>query len=166
MQKNSPYLQAIKLLTIKDYSRSKLTQKLLDRGFELEEINEAIEQLKAELLFKEELYTDSRVRGLINKGYSAQYIQSRLYQEDITISLDEIYAIFEELKTCERAQVEKLVQKKIRTLSPAKMEEDPFKVKQKILYFLGTKGHQGDTANSVTSLQLKQAFEADGAPQF
>ena len=137
--KQTAYIHAVKLLAKKDYSEYKLRTKLRDKGFSAEEIDETINELLEKKYLREDYYAEARIKGLMNKGYSPSYIQSRLKEEFVEVSLDTIYSIFNEYELSEQDQIKKLVRKK---LNGSAIEAPiDFNLKVKILRFLASKGH-------------------------
>lgn len=139
-KKRSAYQHAIKLLSKKDYSIHKMTQKLEEKAYPQEEIESTIHELLEKKYLREDLYAEARVKGLMRKGYSPDYIQSRLNEENVQLSLDTIYDIFQEYSLTEEDQIKDLVRKKL-ILSPIEGKID-FNKKVKILRFLASKGHR------------------------
>lgn len=139
IRKFSAYDAAIKLLCRKDYSRYKLSQKLLDKDYPLHEIEETVEKLVKQRYLREDYYIEARIKGFIRKNYSARYIQQKLAQEHLDVPIDKILHVFEGVDVTEQDQVKKLIEKK--RLSIGESENDEFKIKEKIYRFLVGKGH-------------------------
>lgn len=92
--KNSCLSYAFYLLGRQDYSRLKLLQKLLRKGYLEAEAEETLQYVIDQGYLREDNYTISRVRAFIRKGYSFKYIQNRMkHQENIDVSSDEMQAI-------------------------------------------------------------------------
>jgi len=111
------YLCAIKLLTKKDYSEYKLSQKLLLRGFSPEDINATIDQLKIKNLLREDDYCELKIKGMMQRNYSPEYILASLSREKINISKEQIEKIFWDHKVTSKIQIKKIFEKKLRNLT-------------------------------------------------
>lgn len=138
------YKYLIKLLSIRDYSEYKLREKLREKKYPADEIEMAISEIKARNFLREEFYTEARIKGFMNKGYSPNYIRQKLKQEYLSVSDDEINAVFTEHKLTSHDQICHLIQKKIR----GKNELD-YKEESKILRFLLSKGHDFDESKKI-----------------
>ncbi len=129
-----PYNDAIKLLAKRDYSRFKLVQKLKQKGHSKEAIDETIEELLEKKYLREDLYIEARIKGLIRKGYAADFIKKKLAAENCSIETDQVYKQMEELKIDERSIVFDLIEKKLygKELSESR---------DKVMRFLLSKGY-------------------------
>ena len=150
-EKNSKaYLYSIRLLSRQDYSEYKLTKKLKTSGFSEVEIENAITKAKEKGYLTENNYAQLRIKGFMNKNYSMRYIQQKLKQEYVNISIELIDSIYKEHGLTEEQQIMNLIEKKSRTLtSDNKTVDFKKKCKQKLLSYLGCKGH-----NPANSLQI------------
>ena len=126
---NKAYLYLIKLISFRDYSEHKLREKLREKKYPANEIDSAINEIKTKGYLKEELYTEARVKGFMNKGYSPNYIRQKLAQEHLTVTEEEI---------------DRLARKKMH----GKTEFD-YEGQSKILRFLLSKGHDFGTSKKV-----------------
>ena len=138
------YSYLVKILSVRDYSEHKLRQKLSEKKYPANEIDDAIDEIKKRGYLKEEIYTESRVRGFMNKGYSVDYIRQKLAQEKLTVPEDFIREVFVDHETSEEEQIERLARKKI----SSKTELD-YDQKGKILRFLISKGHDYSLSKKV-----------------
>ena len=129
---------ALKLLCKQDYSQRALIQKMHAKGFASFEIEDVLAQLKKDGLFDEKRYTRRRIRQLISKGYSRHFIKSSLDRSDIPVSMEFIEEIFDELKTTEQKQIEKLIRLKKRRYD-----------KLKIFRHLLSRGHDRELCESL-----------------
>ncbi len=133
------YLYCIRLLTKRDYSHFKLSEKLKMKKFSEFEIEGVINILIEKNYLRENNYIEARVKGLINKNYSMALIQHKLKQEHITLSKTQISNFFRILDITEERQKELLTAKKLRLLNSDKFNE--FQIRQKIDMYLKSKGH-------------------------
>lgn len=78
---------AIGLLSRREHSTKELTQKLLLRKFEQEEITPVIEYLIEENYLSHERFAESVFRTRVNRGYGWLYIKNELAQKGISSSL-------------------------------------------------------------------------------
>lgn len=133
------YQAAIRLLTRKDYSKHKLKSKLIEKGYDEIIVDELIQELVEKKFLREDYYAEARIKGLMNKGYSAYFIKSKLEQEEVYVSTDAIFEIYNEYNYSEEQQIKELIRKKL----PRSANQTPleFKDKVRILRFLSSKGH-------------------------
>lgn len=136
MSNSKAYFYLIKILSSRDYSEHKLREKLRERKYPANEIDEVINEIKTKGYLKEDLYTEARIKGFMHKGYSIDYIRQKLAQEKLSVSIETIGAIFEEYRITEDQQIERLVLKKMGTKIPEDFEQE-----SKILRYLIGKGH-------------------------
>lgn len=137
---NKAYLYVIKLLSSRDYSEHKLREKMREKKYPADEINNVIDEIKAKGYLKEELYAEARIKAFMNKGYSADFIRQKLTQEKVTVTEIEIYDIFEEYHLTEDDQIVRLLKKKLRSISEDK--EKAYNDRQKAIRFCLSKGHK------------------------
>ena len=109
-----------------------------------DEIDNAINEIKARGYLREAVYAETRVIGFMYKGYSPDYIRQKLAQEHLTVTNEEIENIFSEHRTSSEDQIEQLVRKKMRNKSNLDYEEE-----NKILRYLISKGHDFDISKKV-----------------
>lgn len=141
-KKKESYLYAIRLLAKRDYSIFKMKNKLLDKGFELDDAMDTIKILLEAKYLREDEYIRQRVRGLFFKFYSSRYILQKLKQEEIHLSQDQIDDLKNEWELDEDQIALDLIEKKTRHLTVT--EDSFFKYKVKISRFLESKGFQSD----------------------
>ena len=158
---NRAYTYLIKLLSSRDYSEHKLREKLREKKFPASDIEDAINSVKEHGYLKEELYAEARIKAFMNKGYSADYIRQKLNQEKVTVTEVEIYEIFEEHRVTENDQIERLLQKKLRVISPDK--EKAYNDRQKAIRYALTKGHKPGAVFSIlkskfSGIQIQEEF--------
>lgn len=136
MSNSKAYFYLIKILSSRDYSEHKLREKLRERKYPANEIDEVINEIKEKGYLREDLYTEARIKGFMHKGYSIDYIRQKLQQEKLTIPLEKIGEVFDEYRITEDQQVERLALKKMGTILPVDFEQE-----SKILRYLISKGH-------------------------
>lgn len=158
---NKAYLYLIKLLSSRDYSEHKLREKMREKKYPANEIDDAINDVKERGYLKEDLYAEARIKAFMNKGYSADYIRQKLNQEKVTVTEVEIYEIFEEHRITESDQIERLLQKKLRVISPDK--EKAYNDRQKAIRYALTKGHKPSAVFSIlkskfNGIQIQEDF--------
>jgi regulatory protein len=146
------YSAAIKLLTRRDYSRYKLSQKLLEKGHSDYEIDQVINELVEKKFLREDYYIEARIKGLLRKNYGVHYILKKLHEERIECSHQFIEQISSEIGLTAEQQISQLVCKKILTL---KATLTHFEKKVKILTLLQNKGHDIENARPIVSKLLK-----------
>ncbi|MEX0797823.1 MAG: regulatory protein RecX [Bacteriovoracaceae bacterium] len=145
------YDYSIRLLSKRDYSRFKLKQKLLQRDYLEEDIDNALEQLTAQRYLREDEYKRHKIKSLIEKGYANQLIQLRLEKEELFADEPLIEQIRGENNSEANEIVERLIQKKLRGKLIPKEPEEKMKLKSKVLNFLVSKGHNYQTIKDQVS---------------
>lgn len=138
------YQTLIRMLSIKDYSEYKLREKLRDRNFPANEIEDAINQVKEQNYLREDIYAETRAKAFMNKGYSTNYIRQKLNQEHVSVTNEFISEIYDEHKYSEEDQIRELVQKKLR----GKKIED-YNQEVKVIRFILSKGHEMGSIKKV-----------------
>lgn len=133
------YTYLVKLLSGRDYSEHKLREKLKEKKFPANEIDNAINEVKERGYLREAVYAEARIKGFMNKGYSASYIRQKMQQEKVTVTEEVIYEIFNEHQISENDQVERLLAKKLKNIPEDK--EEAQKERQKAIRYVFSKGH-------------------------
>jgi len=134
----------VKLISSRDYSEHKLREKLKTRKFPANEIEDSINEIKNKGYLRENIYTESRVKAFMHKGYSPEYIRQKLALEHLTISTTEIEEVFIEHQTSQTDQIERLVRKKLQGKSDIDYDGE-----NKILRFLISKGHDYSISKKI-----------------
>lgn len=146
------YNYCIHLLARQDYSEFKLRQKLRSKPQNLpHEIDEAIEKIKANGLLREESYRRLFIRKWLMKGESEDKIRRRGSQEELVFSSEEFESASQELGLSSEDNISKLIEKKLRMKDIPENREAFYKLREKVLRFLISKGHSYEEAK--TSLQ-------------
>ncbi len=153
--KKQAYLYAIKLLTKRDYSEFKITYKLKEKKYSKQDIIYAIEKIKLNGFLNENYYAESRIKGMIQKGYSASYVIQKLSQEKISVDLSLVENIFAEYKLNTYGQITLLIVKKLRSIK----SDDP-KKKEKLLRFLLSKGHSYSCCSATIDRFIKTSEDS------
>ncbi len=148
------YLYIVKLLSARDYSEHKLREKLKEKQYPANDIDNALSEAKEKGYLREEAYIEARVKSFMNKGYSPNYIRQKMSQERLSVSTDEIKDIFTEERVSEEEQIERLARKKL----GQKLEID-FDLEGKILRFLISKGHDFSLSKKVLK-NLKEELKS------
>ena len=78
---------ALNFLSIREHARAELRQKLLSKKFPLEAIEPVLTQLQADDLLSDARFTESFIRGRMNKGYGPVRIRYELQQLQIAEDL-------------------------------------------------------------------------------
>lgn len=153
MMNKEAYNYSINLLSRRDYSRYKLSKKLKEKKFSNEEIEVVIEKLIEQNYLREDEYLRIRTRQLIEKGLSNQLILRTAQEERIEINTELIETLRAEYERSSDDIINELVQKKIRYKSFNGFEEK-MKLKNKVLRYLLSKGHNFEDSNRVLSKYL------------
>lgn len=143
------YLYLVKLLSARDYSEHKLREKLREKKHPADEIESAINEIKARGFLREAAYTQARVKTFMEKGYSPDYIRQRLAEEHLSVTDEEIQAVFEEYHLTPEVQIDRLIRKKIQGATELDYSEE-----NKILRFLLSKGHDFGESKKVLKMVL------------
>lgn len=133
---NKAYMYLVKILSGRDYSEHKLREKLRERKHPADEIDWAINEIKAKGYLHEDVYAGARVKAFMDKGYSPDYIRQKLAQEHLSVTNEEIEEVFVEYRVSLEDQIDRLVRKKMH----GKTEFD-YEGESKILRYLLSKGH-------------------------
>lgn len=136
------YNYCVHLIARQDYSEYKLRQKLRSKPQNLpHQIDEAIEKVKAKGLLREESYRRLFIRKWMLKGESEEKIRKRGSMERLEFQDEEFEMCEKELGFSDDDSIEKLVAKKLRLKEIPKNPEEKFKLRDKVLRFLISKGH-------------------------
>jgi len=151
------YNYCIHLLARQDYSEFKLRQKLRSKPQNLpHEIDEAIEKIKANGLLREESYRRLFIRKWLMKGESEDKIRRRGSQEELVFSSEEFESAASELGLSSEDNIQKLIEKKLRMKEIPKDRESYYKLREKTLRFLISKGHSYDEAKTSLDTYLQE----------
>jgi regulatory protein len=140
------YSYSIFLLSRQDYSEFKIRQKLKQKQFLPHEIEETIHKLKNSGYLKEENYRRLFIRKWMLKGESVEKIRNRGAQEKLTFAVEEFGMVENELGISCDDNIEKLIEKKLRSKILPDSFEEKSKLRNKILRYLISKGHSYDAA--------------------
>lgn len=144
-EEKKAYSYAIKLLTGRDYSKPKLRQKLRERQYSAESINQVIAELERLNFIREDLYIEARIKGFMFKRCSPSYIVQKLAQESISIDESLVDQLFAEYSITVEQQILELIKKKCPTplaIGANQLNyEEREKLKNKVLRYLASKGH-------------------------
>ena len=145
------YNYSIHLLARQDYSEFKLRAKLRSKKDNLpHEVDEVLEALKANGLLKEENYRRLFIRKWMMKGEAEDKIRKRGAQERLEFSTEEFQLVEQELGFNDEDSIEKLVAKKLRSKEIPTDPSEKQKLREKVLRFLISKGHDySDAKNSL-----------------
>lgn len=139
------YNSALRLIARRDYSEYKLSQKLKEKQFSLEEIAEVIGILKDENYLREDFYREARIKGLLRKGYSPEVVQYKMDQERCPATLEEIQDVGNEMDLTGDNQLFELVSKKVRI--DYEFVSDKRKLKDRVLRYIHSRGHNVSKAS-------------------
>lgn len=144
------YNYCVHLIARQDYSEYKLRQKLRSKPQNLPHmIDEAIEKIKAKGLLREEAYRRLFIRKWMMKGESEDKIRKRGAQEKLQFEDEDFELCSRELGFTDDDSLEKLVAKKLRSKDIPKDPKEKFKLRDKVLRFLISKGHGFDEARKA-----------------
>lgn len=149
MSSKKAYSYLIKILSSRDFSEFKLREKLVERNYPPTEIEEAISEVKSRNFLREDNYIEARVKAFMNKGYSPEYIQQKLYQEHLDITQELIESIFSDHRVTTELQIRRLAAKKIGNKTNLDYNEQ-----NKILRYLLSKGHELSQGRKILKLMI------------
>lgn len=146
------YNYTIRLLSKRDYSVHKLTAKLRIQNFDQDIIDQTISRLIEQKYLQEEQYAKSRVKGLLYRGYSSQFIIKKLAQEELKVDTDLIQEMQNDASLNQKDTITALIEKRLRGRSIPTDNEEKQKLKNKIMRFLISKGHSFSTIQDSISI--------------
>ncbi len=159
MEEKNTYKKAfdysIRLLSLRDYSIHKMKQKLRERKFEADDITTVIEKLLDYNYIREEEFTRIRIKQLIVKGYANKYILQKIQYEKLEATDSDIDEIRDAQDLSSASQMNYLIEKKLRYKEIPTEFEDIMKLKNKITYFLVSKGYQYSEIQGSLNEHLK-----------
>ncbi len=142
----------IHLLARQDYSEYKLRQKLRSKPQNLPHmIDEVLVKLIGRGLLREDKYRRLFIRKWMIKGESEDKIRRRGEMEKLSFEEGEFESVAEELGFTDDDSLEKLVQKKLRSKEIPTDAEAKYKLRDKVLRFLISKGHDYSEAKKALS---------------
>jgi SOS response regulatory protein OraA/RecX len=148
----SVYNKALDLLSRQDYSISKLSAKLKSSHYDEEEIKETITKLQSLKLLNEEDYAKRRIISYIQRGQGIKLISLNLEKEKIYVSEQFVQDIYESLQVDTHQQVQELIENKCRymRINSDTTQDDIFKLQQKLLRHLTSKGHDFELCQQLS----------------
>ena len=154
------YNYCVHLLARQDYSEYKLRQKLRSKPQNLPHmIDGAITKLKDKGLLREEAYRRLFIRKWMMKGESEEKIKKRGAMEKLQFEDDEFEKISEELGFTDDESIEKLVAKKLRGKAIPANPEEKYKLRDKTLRFLISKGHGYEESKKAISQYFNKSSD-------
>lgn len=136
------YNYSIHLLARQDYSEFKLRRKLRSKKDNLpHEVEEVLLVLKEKGLIREESYRRLFIRKWMMKGESEDKIKKRGSMEKLVFEEDEFKKVELELGFNDDDSIEKLISKKLRAKVIPEDKKEKYKLRDKTLRFLISKGH-------------------------
>jgi SOS response regulatory protein OraA/RecX len=150
------YNYSIHLLARQDYSEYKLRQKLRTKKDNLpHEIEEVLEALKKRGLLREENYRRLFIRKWMLKGEAEEKIRKRGAMEQLIFEDEEFLTCESELGFSDADSIDKLVQKKLRSKEIPHDPKDRFRLRDKVMRFLISKGHSFEDAKKALATHFK-----------
>lgn len=144
------YNYSIHLLARQDYSEFKLRRKLRSKKDNLpHEVDEVLAALKEKGLLQEANYRRLFIRKWMMKGEAEDKIKKRGAMEKLELESSEFRAIELELGFTDDESIEKLISKKLRAKEIPQDKEAKYKLRDKTLRFLISKGHDFQDARKA-----------------
>lgn len=150
------YNYSIYLLSKRDYSNHKLTQKLKSRKYTKDTIEKVIQKVTDQGYLREEAYTTMRIKTLLYKGYANFFIKQKLAQEFLEVDDNRIDQLRAENHISKDESINYLIDKKLRYKEIPKDKAEFFKLKDKVIRFLISKGHDYQTAKQLLQEYINQ----------
>lgn len=142
----------VHLLARQDYSEYKLRQKLRSKPQNLPHmIDEVMVKLKEKGLLRDESYRRLFIRKWMMKGEAEDKIRKRGSMEKLTFEAGEFEQCARELGFTDDESIEKLIAKKLRSREIPKDSAERYKLRDKVLRFLISKGHSYEDAKRSLS---------------
>ncbi len=136
------YNYSIHLLARQDYSEFKLRRKLRSKKDNLpHEVEEVLLTLKTKGLLREENYRRLFIRKWMMKGEAEDKIKKRGAMEKLEFESEEFRKVEIELGFSDEDSIEKLISKKLRAKVIPEDKNEKYKLRDKTLRFLISKGH-------------------------
>ena len=155
------YNYSIHLLARQDYSEYKLRQKLRSKKDNLpHEVDEVLEKLKERGLLREEAYRRLFIRKWMMKGEAEDKIRKRGAMEKLVFEDHEFESAATELGFNDEDSIEKLVAKKLRMKEIPSDSKEKFKLRDKVLRFLISKGHSYEDAKQSINQYFTSQIES------
>ncbi len=142
---------AIRILAIRDYSIHKMKEKLKARQYSESIIENTINKLLEYNYIRENEYTKSRIKQLLYKGFSNQYIIQKVKLEKLHVDNDMIELVKDEFRISTEENICYLIEKKMRNKIIPTDYNEKMKFKKKIISFLASKGYNFDEINQNIS---------------
>ncbi len=143
---NKAYSYCIYLLSRQDYSEYKIRQKLRQKEYTPQEIEETLTSLKSKGYLNEANYRRLFIRKWMMKGESPEKIRYRGAGEKLVFENAEFETVKNELGMSDEGNIQKLIEKKLRLKDIPADPEEKFKLRDKVLRFLISKGHSYEKA--------------------
>ncbi len=107
------YSSSLKLLVRRDYSTFKMSQKLLEKGFEPSDVDETIEKLHKQKYLNDQNYLEGRVRHYARNKKGPQYILQKCEEEKLPITEQLIHQTYEDLGLSIPEMIKEHIHKKL-----------------------------------------------------
>jgi regulatory protein len=150
------YNYCIHLLARQDYSEYKLKQKLRSKPDNLpHEIDEVLLKLNEHGLLREDNYKRLFIRKWMMKGEAEEKIRRRGAQEKLELNREDFELVKKELCFDDSESIEKLVAKKLRSKAIPQNPLERYKLRDKVLRYLISKGHSFEESKKTIESYFK-----------
>lgn len=153
------YNYCINILSKRDYSEQKITEKILSKGLDEVESEEIIQKLKTENFLNPKRYLTEKTETLAKKGFSLQYIQEKLQQENIALSTEEIQDIVDSDSINIQAIIKDMLDKKLSDYINRKSNLTEQQLIAKAMMFLSSKGYDYYQAVDMLPKELRENID-------
>lgn len=144
------YNYAIFLLSKQDYSKPKILRKLSQKYPSLrEDFPPVVDALENRGYIRTEIYKKNLIKKWLLKGEAESKIKLRAKAEDLELNSADFEVAKLELNLSPEANIETLIQKKLRSRVIPEDFSEKRKLKDKLIRFLISKGYSFDTCISA-----------------
>jgi len=139
---------AVRLLAMREHSETELVRKLSHKGFNTQQIHQALAELKDQNLLSDERFTEAFVMSRRERGSGPAKIQAELQQRGIAIALISQFLNFRDPQWLELAE-----QARRKKFGPGVPEEYNLKMQQ--ARFLANRGFSHEQIRRVLDAEFE-----------
>lgn len=153
------YKYCTDLLSKRDYSEQKIADKILSKGLDEFESQKIIQKLKDNNFLNSKRYSTDKIENLAKKGFSIQYIQEKLQEEEITFTPSEIQLILELENINILLIIKSMLDKKLSDYINRNYKLTEQQLVSKAMMFLSSKGYDYYQAVDILPKELYEHIE-------
>ncbi len=152
------YNYCLNLLSKRDYSIQKITEKLQSKLSDEVEVQAILDRLIKENFLNHGRYLEQRIETLSKKGFSLEYIQQKLHAEEIFKTKEDITEIQVSLNLDTKSIIKEILDKKLSEYINKKSTLTVIQLRSKALMFLSTKGYDYYESEDLLPTELTEDF--------